>query len=834
MSDLTLKIRASFDQAQKAFEELAESSAETREQMERFAKTLEGNEVDEFNRKQKMLQNSLIGTRGETAALEASVRNYTREIEKNIRNGMNPNSDAIRALRAEQEQLQKRIDASRKAQERKTKAMKAAKTALKATAVAAAGLVTGIIALTRRNANLANDLANSARIVGLTTEAYQELDYAMRMSGIENGDYMLNRMARSVIDVRNETGTLTKFLEDNYYELLRQLQGVENNEEAFTLLMDAIHRAPNEFMAAELAMAAFGRNGAQMVLVAQNGAEGINALREEARELGVVSHANAQAAMAFNDALFRLRTAAQNMTQELTVKLLPALTNIIVRVTNAIQRAGEFRARLEGLRGVVHTLVPIIAGATAGLTAFFGTMKAIGYITVLINKIRTMTIVFQKATAATVAKAAAKKLLAYVKSMGKAGAIAGAAAAGIMTAAFFITRNEINKAINSAMEFTEIIKDFDFPEISFVAEEIAELDMTLSALAWGGAAAATSALNEVGEKTLQNLRRRLGYVEHYGKQEKNSQIAIIQSFLLERAKLESDDMDKRIAEIRRLNDYLISSTRLTAEEREAVERAANNAILQLTNKSFEERLNAMRKTENQIKNEQINIVQSFLAQRLNLESEDWDERYAFLKEKLQIIKETESFTADERHLIEQELNRKLEALNQERVDAAKQAAINMMRAYSTLFGGLSKLFGVFRREQRAMFMISRSIAIVQAGINTALAVTKTLSQFGATPVGIAKAIGVGLKGAAQKAKIISSMVSAETGGRFVVPQSSGVDNSLMRVNPGETVEVTPRGMTGNNGIAQYVFKISEQVIFDIVNKGGRSGDIYEFEPARNL
>jgi len=271
MSDLTLKIRGDFSQARRAFEELAESSTETREQMEQFAESLTASELEEFNRKQRRIQDSMRGTRGETAALEQSSRNYQRQIEQLIRQGFDPNSTAVRELTREQQRLQREVDNSRKAKERKTKAVKAAKTALKASAVAVAGLVTGVIALTKRNANLANGLANSARVVGMTTEAYQELDYAMRMSGIENGDYMLNRMNRSIIDVRNETGQLTKFLENNYYELLRQLQGVENNEEAFTLLMDAIHRAPNEFAAAELAMAAFGRNGAQMVLAAQNG-----------------------------------------------------------------------------------------------------------------------------------------------------------------------------------------------------------------------------------------------------------------------------------------------------------------------------------------------------------------------------------------------------------------------------------------------------------------------------------------------------------------------------------------------------------------------------------
>jgi len=95
MGDLTLRINASFDKAQQAFEELADSSEETRKQMERFAERLKDNHVDEFNRKQKMLQNALTGTRGETIALEQSTKNYQREIERLIRGGLSPNSDAV-------------------------------------------------------------------------------------------------------------------------------------------------------------------------------------------------------------------------------------------------------------------------------------------------------------------------------------------------------------------------------------------------------------------------------------------------------------------------------------------------------------------------------------------------------------------------------------------------------------------------------------------------------------------------------------------------------------------------------------------------------------------
>jgi len=130
--------------------------------------------------------------------------------------------------------------------------------------------------------------------------------------------------------------------------------------------------------------------------------------------------------------------------------------------------------------------------------------------------------------------------------------------------------------------------------------------------------------------------------------------------------------------------------------------------------------------------------------------------------------------------------------------------------------------------------MSRKMALVQAGINTALAVTNALANVPA-PANIVKAIAVGIKGAAQKAQIVSSMVpSAETGtGRFIVPQSRGVDSVGLRVNSGEEVLVRSRGMAGAGEMTRNIFKIGEQVIFDIVNRGGRSGDINVFEPTGN-
>jgi 5-formyltetrahydrofolate cyclo-ligase len=143
------------------------------------------------------------------------------------------------------------------------------------------------------------------------------------------------------------------------------------------------------------------------------------------------------------------------------------------------------------------------------------------------------------------------------------------------------------------------------------------------------------------------------------------------------------------------------------------------------------------------------------------------------------------------------------------------------------------------KRARAAAVAQRIVASAEAVIQTYLAATKALAS-GVPPwsyVAMGMTIAAGLANVTKINTTPIPEISAETGGRFIVPDVSPVtraDSSYMRVNPGERIDVTPRGMTGNSGITQYIFKIGEQTIFDIVNKGGRSGDIYVFEPAANL
>ena len=204
-------------------------------------------------------------------------------------------------------------------------------------------------------------------------------------------------------------------------------------------------------------------------------------------------------------------------------------------------------------------------------------------------------------------------------------------------------------------------------------------------------------------------------------------------------------------------------------------------------------------------------------------AEEWGRRIAGLKSFLGEKESLEQTFAEKHRKTEEGINAFINGSAEDR-----------LAAMYGMFGGISGLLGRAGEENRAAAIVQKAVALAEAGINTARAVAVSLAS-APFPVNVGLGAATAAAGAAQIAKIRATQIpSAETGGRFMVPGTGGVDGSLMRVNPGEEVNVTPRGMAGGGEVSQYIFKINEEVIFDIVNRGGKSGDIYVFEPAGNM
>lgn len=142
---------------------------------------------------------------------------------------------------------------------------------------------------------------------------------------------------------------------------------------------------------------------------------------------------------------------------------------------------------------------------------------------------------------------------------------------------------------------------------------------------------------------------------------------------------------------------------------------------------------------------------------------------------------------------QQEYAEKIRQIDEEIAKDNERAAKRQRQAYFQIADDITSALGT-------LFGESKTVAIAQAIINTAQAVTRTLAEYGATPLGLAAAAAAAAAGAAEIATIRSTNRSGGGGGRSTTPAVSapvtspaqqGVQSGLQQtlfvsgINPGD-------------------------------------------------
>lgn len=225
-------------------------------------------------------------------------------------------------------------------------------------ALASAGIALGAIAVgVNKFAEAGDEVAKTARKLGLSVEALQELRFAADRSGVSGEAFSdaMKKMNKNIGDLRVGTGMLTTFLNKSNPALAEQLKNVESNEEAFALLTEEMSKIENPMDRAALAQAAFGRAGQDLIIMTENGAEGIKELREEARKYGnIISTEAAAASEKFVDSLTNMKNAGLSLRNK-------ALGPLIDKLQPLIQRMADFIAENDKLisQGIDKTFTAI-------------------------------------------------------------------------------------------------------------------------------------------------------------------------------------------------------------------------------------------------------------------------------------------------------------------------------------------------------------------------------------------------------------------------------------------------------------------------------------------
>jgi hypothetical protein len=572
---------------------------------------------------------------------------------------------------------------------------------------------------------------------------------------------------------------------------------------------------------------------------------------------------------------------------EIGSKFLPALKDVAGSVYDAVSAFAEWVSEGDNLEKLLDGVTYALAGATAGLVAFLAVSKGAAVLQGLAAAFKGLTGAMAAnpmgAIAVVITAVLIPALIALYKNWDTVVTYLGQGAARLEW--FFKTAGSVLKeaftvGVNAAKSaFWGLIDLIQKNLLGAISTMLGALEkITLAGKAFEGASEAVGRLSKGITDAAEAHKKEAAAAIAAAKSEQDAaaaaykeKVALIDKEAKEkRAKLKEVAADAVTAEeevvtaAEEAYNAEIAAATETAEQKRSVA-AEKTAIEREITKSHWQELTERKKNENatakeiaQIYIEQAQMLKStFLgaaqaisnsisqivngviekqqeslnASRASTEEAiraqyEWilaEEQYS--AEELQALLDSanekkltgEQLTADERKAVEYKMNQELLAAEAE--FATKQASLDKKR----------------KEEAKRAAIFNRALALAQVPIDTARAVMKAIADFGPppSPLGIAGIASASAVGTAQLAALMATPIpSAETGGRFVVPDTaSGVDGGLLRVNRGEEVNVTPRGDVSEGRVIHLVVNLDGQPIIDFMNRKLRSGDVYEYSPS---
>lgn len=178
-----------------------------------------------------------------------------------------------------------------------------------------------------------DELGDKAEEAGVSVDFLAQMRYAAERSGaaVQNLDGGLTAFSKSLGQARAGTGRMAGFLEKVYPPLLKQLKATKSNEEAFTLLSDAMTKLKDPAKRAALAAATVG--DASLAPLLAKGSDGIKELRDRYFQLAGSQEDAVSKSGAVDDAMKDLKASTDGIKAALAAGLAPALKVIVERLS---------------------------------------------------------------------------------------------------------------------------------------------------------------------------------------------------------------------------------------------------------------------------------------------------------------------------------------------------------------------------------------------------------------------------------------------------------------------------------------------------------------------
>lgn len=230
--------------------------------------------------------------------------------------------------------------------------------------------------------------AKLAARVGATTEEITGLQHAAELTGssAEQMGEGLNVLSKRLGEAAQGSGEAANALDAlglNVQELIDKRPG-----EQMRIIADAMQGLSSQAERNAVASDLFSRANQDLVNTLAEGREGLDRMKEEARELGLTfSNVDARQVEAANDALTRVSSALTGLSRRLTVELAPVIEAVANRFVAAAKDTGGFRdSVVSGMETAAVSIAHIVNAVKGFQIAWEGMKLAFQGVRILINQ----------------------------------------------------------------------------------------------------------------------------------------------------------------------------------------------------------------------------------------------------------------------------------------------------------------------------------------------------------------------------------------------------------------------------------------------------------------
>jgi len=230
--------------------------------------------------------------------------------------------------------------------------------------------VVGFTALVKHQLDVADATGKMAQRLGVSTEFLSGMGYAAKSSGADMQvlDTSLQSLAESQLKAAGGNKQFSAAFAALRVPIKDANGDLKSLADLLPMIAERFRAMPDGANKAALAAKLFGAEGAKLIPMLNQGAEGLAAMSEEAAKLGLVLSKQAtDDAAALNDQLARMKDMAVGLANQFLSDMLPALQALSDGMGNAAQQGSNMAEVADVLAGGLKGLVLVVGTLSNGV-----------------------------------------------------------------------------------------------------------------------------------------------------------------------------------------------------------------------------------------------------------------------------------------------------------------------------------------------------------------------------------------------------------------------------------------------------------------------------------